>query len=103
MNGTWTQIGYLVASVLFILALKGLSSPRTARNGNLLGALGAVIGTVVLFLSGIPLNNLALIIAAIAVGSAIGAVSARRVKMTQMPQLVALFNLSLIHISEPRD
>jgi NAD(P) transhydrogenase subunit beta len=92
MNGTWTQIGYLVASVLFILALKGLSSPRTARNGNLLGALGAVIGTVVLFLSGIPLNNLALIIAAIAVGSAIGAVSARRVKMTQMPQLVALFN-----------
>ena len=92
MNGTWTQIGYLVASVLFILALKGLSSPRTARNGNLLGALGAVIGTVVLFVSGIPLNNLALIIAAIAVGSAIGAVSARRVKMTQMPQLVALFN-----------
>jgi NAD(P) transhydrogenase subunit beta len=92
MSGTWTQIGYLVASVLFILALKGLSSPRTARNGNLLGALGAVIGTIVLFASGIPLNNLALIIAAIAVGSAIGAVSARRVKMTQMPQLVALFN-----------
>lgn len=92
MNGTWTQIGYLVASVLFILALKGLSSPRTARNGNLLGALGAVIGTAVLFASGIPLNNIALIIAAIVVGSAIGALSARRVKMTQMPQLVALFN-----------
>ncbi len=92
MNGTWTQIGYLVASVLFILALKGLSSPRTARNGNLLGALGAIIGTAVLFASGIPLNNIALIIAAIVVGSAIGALSARRVKMTQMPQLVALFN-----------
>ncbi|MDI1289224.1 MAG: NAD(P)(+) transhydrogenase (Re/Si-specific) subunit beta [bacterium] len=92
MNGTWTQIGYLVASVLFILALKGLSSPRTARNGNLLGALGAIIGTAVLFASGIPLNNIALIIAAIVVGSAIGARSARRVKMTQMPQLVALFN-----------
>ena len=92
MSGTWTQIGYLVASVLVILALKGLSSPRTARNGNLLGALGAVIGTIVLFASGIPLNNLALIIAAIVVGGAIGAVSARRVKMTQMPQLVALFN-----------
>jgi NAD(P) transhydrogenase subunit beta len=92
VNSTWTQIGYLVASVLFILALKGLSSPRTARNGNLLGALGAIIGTAVLFASGIPLNNIALIIAAIVVGSAIGALSARRVKMTQMPQLVALFN-----------
>ncbi|MDO8307027.1 MAG: NAD(P)(+) transhydrogenase (Re/Si-specific) subunit beta [Actinomycetota bacterium] len=92
MSSTWTQFGYLVAAVLFILALKGLSSPRTARNGNLLGALGALIGTAVLFFSGIPLENLALIIAAIAVGSAIGAVSARKVKMTQMPQLVALFN-----------
>ena len=92
MSSTWTQLGYLLASVLFILALKGLSSPRTARNGNLLGALGAVLGTVVLFVSGIPLNNLALIIAAVVVGSAIGALSARRVKMTQMPQLVALFN-----------
>ncbi|MDP1875959.1 MAG: NAD(P)(+) transhydrogenase (Re/Si-specific) subunit beta [Actinomycetota bacterium] len=92
MSSTWTQFGYLVAAVLFILALKGLSSPRTARNGNLLGALGALIGTAVLFFSGIPLENLALIVAAIAVGSAIGAVSARKVKMTQMPQLVALFN-----------
>lgn len=92
MSTEWAQFGYLIAAVLFILALKGLSSPRTARNGNLLGALGALIGTVVLFLSGIPLNNLALIIAAIAVGSAIGAISARRVQMTQMPQLVALFN-----------
>ncbi|MHB1067091.1 MAG: NAD(P)(+) transhydrogenase (Re/Si-specific) subunit beta [Candidatus Nanopelagicales bacterium] len=92
MSSGWTQLGYLVAAVLFILALKGLSSPRTARNGNLLGALGAVIGTVVLFFSGIPLENLALIMAAIAVGSAIGAVSARKVRMTQMPQLVALFN-----------
>jgi NAD(P) transhydrogenase subunit beta len=92
VSAAWTQVGYLVAAVLFILALKGLSSPKTARNGNLLGALGALIGTAVLFFSGIPLNNLALIIAAIAVGSAVGAVSARRVKMTQMPQLVALFN-----------
>ena len=92
MSTEWAQFGYLIAAVLFILALKGLSSPRTARNGNLLGALGALIGTLVLFFSGIPLNNLALIIAAIAVGSAIGAISARRVQMTQMPQLVALFN-----------
>lgn len=92
MSPTWVQAANLLAAVLFIFALKGLSSPRSARNGNLLGAAGAVLATVILFVSGIPLNNLALIIAAIAVGSAVGWISARRVKMTQMPQLVALFN-----------
>ncbi|MFM8894211.1 MAG: NAD(P)(+) transhydrogenase (Re/Si-specific) subunit beta [Actinomycetales bacterium] len=92
MSQTWVQVANLVAAVLFIFALKGLSSPRSARNGNLLGAAGALLATVILFVSGIPLNNLALIIAAIVVGSAVGAVSARKVKMTQMPQLVALFN-----------
>jgi len=92
MSQTWVQAANLLAAVLFIFALKGLSSPRSARNGNLLGAAGALLATVILFISGIPLNNLALIIAAIVVGSAVGAYSARRVKMTQMPQLVALFN-----------
>ena len=92
MTSTWSQFENLIAAVLFILALKGLSSPKSARNGNLLGAAGAVLATVVLFFSGIKLNNLLLIIAAILVGSAIGGISARRVKMTQMPQLVALFN-----------
>ena len=92
MTSTWSQFANLIAAVLFILALKGLSSPKTARNGNLLGAAGAVLATVVLFFSGIKLSNLLLIIAAILVGSAIGGISARRVKMTQMPQLVALFN-----------
>lgn len=89
---TWVQIAYLIAAVLFILALKGLSSPKTARTGNLLGALGALIATVVVFFSGIEVRNLAIILVAIAVGSAIGVISARRVQMTQMPQLVALFN-----------
>ena len=57
-----------------------------------MGAIGAVVATVVLFFTGIELDNLVLIIAAILVGSAIGWISARRVKMTAMPQLVALFN-----------
>jgi H+-translocating NAD(P) transhydrogenase subunit beta len=89
---TWAQLVNLGAAVLFILSLKGLSSPKTARLGTGLGALGAVVATVVLFFTGIQLSNLALIIAAILVGSAIGWISARRVKMTAMPQLVALFN-----------
>lgn len=89
---TWVQLSYLVAAVLFILALKGLSSPKSARLGVGAGAVGALLATVVLFFSGIELLNLGLILAALAVGSVIGAVAARRVKMTAMPQLVALFN-----------
>lgn len=89
---TWVQLSYLVAAVLFILALKGLSSPKSARTGVLLGAVGAVLATVVLFFSGIELLNLTLILSALAIGSVIGAIAARKVKMTAMPQLVALFN-----------
>ena len=89
---TWVQLSYLVAAVLFILALKGLSSPKSARTGVLLGAVGAVLATAVLFFSGIQLRNLTLILVALAVGSIIGAVASRKVKMTAMPQLVALFN-----------
>jgi NAD(P) transhydrogenase subunit beta len=92
MTPTWVQIGNLVAAVLFILALKGLSSPKSARNANLLGAAGALLATIILFFSGIPLHNIIIIIAAVLLGSAIGALAARRVQMTQMPQLVALFN-----------
>jgi NAD(P) transhydrogenase subunit beta len=92
VDPTWVQLSYLVAAVLFILALKSMSSPRTARTGVLLGALGALLATVVLFFSGIELMNLALILIVLAVGSVVGLVAARRVKMTAMPQLVALFN-----------
>jgi NAD(P) transhydrogenase subunit beta len=88
----WVQLAYLVAAVLFIIALKSMSSPRTARAGVLIGAAGALLATVVLFLSGIELLNLGLILGFLAVGSIIGWVAARRVKMTAMPQLVALFN-----------
>ena len=92
MTPVWVQLSYLIAAVLFILSLKGLSSPKTARLGTLSGAVGALLATVVLFFSGIKLNNLIIIIVAVIVGSVIGLVAARQVKMTAMPQLVALFN-----------
>jgi len=88
----WVQVSYLVAAVLFILALKSMSSPRTSRTGVLIGAIGAALATGVLFFSGIKLANLALIVGFLVVGSVLGLVAARRVKMTAMPQLVALFN-----------
>ncbi|MFC5791287.1 NAD(P)(+) transhydrogenase (Re/Si-specific) subunit beta [Agromyces tardus] len=91
LDPTWTALLYLVAAVCFILALKGLSSPRTARRGNLIGAAGALIAVVTVFLS-TKLDNIPWILAAIAIGAAIAAPVARRVQMTQMPQLVALFN-----------
>ena len=82
---------------MFILALKGLSHPRTARRGNLLGALGATVATIAVFFyagneGSLPLNNLGWIVGAIAFGVIVGVPAARRVQMTAMPQLVALFN-----------
>ena len=76
LSPTWTAILYLVAAVCFILALKGLSSPKTARRGNLIGAAGALIAVVTVFLSS-KLENIPWILAAIAVGSAIAAPVAR--------------------------
>lgn len=87
----WTGLLYLVSAVCFILALKGLSSPRHARRGNLIGSAGALIAVVTVFLS-MKLENIPLILAAIAVGSLIAVPIARKVKMTQMPQLVGGFN-----------
>jgi len=88
---TWVQLAYLVAAIFFIVALKGLSSPRTARRGNLIGAAGAVIATAVVFAER-DLDHVLPILVAVAVGSLVGVVGAQRVQMTQMPQLVALFN-----------
>ncbi len=82
----------LTAGVLFILALKGLSHPRTARRGNLLGALGATIAIVLVFFQLEEIENLWWILGAIAFGLAVGVPAARKVQMTNMPQLVALFN-----------
>ena len=85
----------LAAGICFILALKGLSSPKSARRGNLIGAVGATIATVIVFFyanGGKPLNHLPLILGAIGFGVLVGVPAARKVQMTQMPQLVALFN-----------
>ena len=91
MTPAWAQLGYLVAAVCFIIALKGLSSPKTARRGNLIGAAGALLACVIVFLAS-DIRHLLPILAAIAAGTAIGVLGAYRVQMTQMPQLVALFN-----------
>src|SRR5688572_27559090 len=82
---------YLVASVLFILGIRGLSHPRTARQGNVLASVGMLIAVVATLLDP-HIENFGLIILGIVIGSVIGAVSARTVKMTAMPQMVALFN-----------
>jgi len=82
---------YIAASVLFILALGGLSSPESARRGNLYGILGmslAVFATVL----GIVTANYTLLFGTLLVGSATGLIIARRVKMTQMPELVAILH-----------
>jgi NAD(P) transhydrogenase subunit beta len=82
---------YLVAAIAFILALKGLSSPKRARAGNLVGAAGMLLAVAATFAQP-GLAHLALIIGAMAIGIAVGVPSARMVKMTAMPQMVAAFN-----------
>jgi NAD(P) transhydrogenase subunit beta len=86
MSANQVALAYLIASVLFILALKGLSSPLTSRRGNLFGIAGMVIAVATTLTQ---THSWWLIIAGIAVGGAIGATVARRVQMTQMPELVA--------------
>jgi H+-translocating NAD(P) transhydrogenase subunit beta len=88
---TWVQVVYLFCAVGFILALKGLSGPRTARAGNLVGAVAAVVACGLPFVYA-DLDHVPLILGAIAVGTVGGVVGAQRVQMTQMPQMVALFN-----------
>ena len=97
MSRTLYDLVGLAAGVAFILALKGLSHPKTARRGNLIGAFGATLATLVVFFyanpgSSLPLNNLGWILGAMVIGLAVGVPAARKVEMTQMPQLVALFN-----------
>lgn len=90
------EMTYLVASVLFIIGLKMLSHPLTARRGNILAAFGmglAIVATIVFHeKDGEPIGNIGLILAAIVVGTIIGWIIAKRVKMTAMPQLVSFFN-----------
>jgi len=84
---------YLVSGVLFILALRGLSSPETSRKGNLFGILGMVIAITVTFLSlGNFSSGFVVVIIFILVGGSIGAFIAYRIPMTAMPELVAGFH-----------
>ncbi|GAA1477703.1 NAD(P)(+) transhydrogenase (Re/Si-specific) subunit beta [Nocardioides aestuarii] len=92
MIPVWAQLAYLICAVAFILALKGLSGPRTARTGNLIGAAAAVVACALPFFYMERMDNVVWILVAIAVGSVGGVFGARRVQMTQMPQMVALFN-----------
>ncbi len=87
----WVALAYLAAGVLFILALRGLSSPSTSQRGNRYGMIGMGIAVVTTLLTH-GLASLPEIGAAIAVGGGIGIITARRIKMTDMPQLVAAFH-----------
>jgi NAD(P) transhydrogenase subunit beta len=107
---------YVLSSVAFIIGLKQLSHPRSARRGNLIAAAGmllAIVATIAMpATEGRMLGNIGLILAAMALGTLIGWMSARRVPMTAMPQMVSLFNgmgggcaaaialLEMVHASE---
>src|SRR5258708_7564500 len=91
MTANASALAYLLASVLFILALRGLSSPETARQGNMLGIAGMVIA-IATTLATPHVMSFGAIIAAIIVGGAIGSVIAWKIQMTALPQLVAAFH-----------
>jgi len=90
------EITYIIASVFFILGLKMLSHPLTARRGNIIAAIGMImaIAATILFhqKEGAPIGNIGWILAAMIIGTAIGWIIAVKVKMTAMPQLVSFFN-----------
>jgi NAD(P) transhydrogenase subunit beta len=90
-----TELIYLLAAVLFILGLQFLSSPRTARRGNLVAAVGMVLAvgwTVVVLRGSFTFAGIVICVAGVVIGGVVGMVSARTVKMTAMPQMVAIFN-----------
>ena len=97
MNANLAAILYLASGVLFILALRGLSSPETSRRGNTMGMVGMSIATLttlstLYFQGALDGVTLGLIAGGVAIGGGVGAVIARRVAMTSMPQLVAAFH-----------
>ena len=93
MAATLSTLAYLVASVLFILALRGLSHPETSRRGNLFGMVGMAIAIVATLLKpGMGMGGIVLVIAGLAIGGTIGTIMAQRIQMTALPQLVAAFH-----------
>ena len=91
MSGTLTGFAYLISSVLFILALRGLSSPETARQGNFFGIVGMVIAMVTT-LADPSVVSFELIVLGIVIGGTVGTIIARKIEMTALPQLVAAFH-----------
>lgn len=91
MSVVFVNLSYLVASILFIMGLKGLTHPRTAVRGNLLGALAMFIAVAVTLLDQ-NIIDYKVIFAGIIIGSGLGAILATKIEMTAMPELVALFN-----------
>src|SRR5450432_3393845 len=94
MNANLAAVLYLVAGVLFILSLRGLSSPASSRRGNFLGMTGMGIAIATTLAAHPPADVIGwmLVIVGVAIGGSIGAVIARRVPMTSMPELVAAFH-----------
>lgn len=89
----WVSVVYLVTAICFILALKLMNSPKSARSGNTLAAVGMVAAlTATLLNPTLQIDNLAWILIALAIGTVVGIYSALKVQMTAMPQMVALFN-----------
>lgn len=91
MSMALVDLCYLVASILFIVGLKGMTKPRTAVRGNLMGAAAMLLAVVATLLHRDVLSWTG-VLSGIAIGSVIGTIMAKRVQMTSMPQLVALFN-----------
>ena len=91
MNSALVNLIYMISSVLFILGLKGLTHPRTAVRGNLLGGLGMLLAVVVTLVDQ-RIISFEMILAGLVLGALIGLVLALKIQMTAMPQLVALFN-----------
>jgi NAD(P) transhydrogenase subunit beta len=85
------QVSYIIATILFILALGGLSNQETARRGNWYGIVGMAIALVATLVGDVT-QNLELLIVALLLGGSVGIIAARRVQMTQMPELVAILH-----------
>jgi H+-translocating NAD(P) transhydrogenase subunit beta len=93
MNANFASFLYLVSGILFILALRGLSHPTTSRQGNVYGMTGMAIAILTTLALATPSwGGFALIVLGLAIGGGIGAIIARRIQMTKMPQLVAAFH-----------
>ena len=93
LSANLSAIFYLISGVLFILALRGLSSPETSRQGNFFGILGMIIAVIVTFLSiGNFSTGLVVVLIFLIIGGLIGAFIAYKIPMTAMPELVAGFH-----------